>query len=247
MLAALIFDIDGTVAETEEIHRLAFNAAFAAAGLPWHWNREFYRKLLVIAGGKERLAHFISAYAPEHGADVDIARLHADKTARYVAMIDEGTAPLRPGVARLLDEAGRAGVPVAIATTTSMPNVEALLRAKLGPDSVSAFAAIGAGDVVPAKKPAPDIYRYVLERLGLSADACIAFEDSANGLNAARAAGLATVVTPSLYTDADDFTGALAVVSDLGERTEPYRHLAGAGANDTMVTLDGLKRWVSGG
>ena len=160
-------------------------------------------------------------------------------------MIDGGAAELRPGVACLLGEALRSGVPVAIATTTSLPNVEALLRATLGVDGPAVFTVIGAGDVVPAKKPAPDIYAYVLEKLGLPPKACLAIEDSTIGLRAAHAAGIATIVTPSLYTDKEDFSGALAVVSDLGEPGAPYRHLAGAGASDTMVTIDSLARWTA--
>ncbi|CAH2602169.1 Protein CbbY, plasmid [Rhodovastum atsumiense] len=243
MPPALIFDVDGTLAETEELHRQAFNQTFAAAGLPWHWDRALYRRLLAVAGGKERLAAFVAAQAPERAGEVDIPALHAAKTARYTQMIAAGAVTLRPGIARLLAEARQAGVPVAIATTTSLPNVEALLRATLGEAGPGAFAVIGAGDVVPAKKPAPDIYAHVLRRLAIPASACIAFEDSTIGLAAARAAGIPTVVTPSLYTDEDDFTGALAVVSDLGDPQAPYRHLAGAGAGDGMVTIDTLARW----
>jgi len=240
---ALIFDVDGTLAETEELHRQAFNATFSAENLPWHWDAAAYRRLLDVAGGKERIAHFLKS-GPE-GADRAagrIADLHAAKTERYTALVAAGAA-LRPGVARLIREARAAGVPLAIATTTSLPNVEALLQSSLGPDALGLFAAIGAGDVVPAKKPAPDIYNYVLARLGLPAAGCVAFEDSTNGVRSARAAGLPTVVTPGLYTEGDDFSGALAVLSDLGEPGAPYRHIAGAGADDPMVTLAALARW----
>ncbi|WP_026380620.1 HAD-IA family hydrolase [Afifella pfennigii] len=245
MLAALIFDVDGTLSETEELHRNAFNETFAAAGLPWRWNRSLYGELLAVAGGKERLSHFLAAHAPLNPGKVDIAALHAAKTQRYAAMVADGQASLRPGVARLLRDATEAGVPVAIATTTSLENVEALLEATLGGDAATAFAAIGAGDVVPAKKPAPDIYAYVLHRLGLRAEDCVALEDSHNGLAAARAAGIATVVTPSLYTRQDDFGGALAVTSDLGEAEAPYHHLAGKGDGEPMVTIDALRRWLA--
>jgi HAD superfamily hydrolase (TIGR01509 family) len=243
--AALIFDVDGTLAETEELHRQAFNAAFAADKLTWHWDVALYRRLLDVAGGKERIAHFLTS-APE-GAELvadRIADLHAAKTARYTALVAAG-ATLRPGVARLIFEAKTAGVPLAIATTTSLPNVEALLSAAFGADATGLFDVIGAGDVVPAKKPAPDIYNHVLEKLELPPHRCVAFEDSTNGVRAARAAGIPTVVTPGLYTDGDDFAGALAVLSDLGEPDAPYRHLAGAGENDGMVTLPALGRWSS--
>ncbi len=242
---ALIFDVDGTLAETEELHRQAFNETFAAELLPWVWDRVAYRRLLDVAGGKERIAHFLASQpgGAERAAG-RIAELHAAKTQRYTALAAVG-APLRPGVARLIMETRQAGVRLAIATTTSLPNVEALLGSAFGPDAMALFDIVGAGDVVPAKKPAPDIYCHVLERLGLPAGACVAFEDSTNGVKAARGAGLATVVTPGIYTEGDDFTGALAVLSDLGEPDAPYRHLAGAGASDTMVTLETLRRWMT--
>jgi len=242
--SAMIFDVDGTLSETEELHRQAFNEIFAAEKLPWHWDAADYRRLLDVAGGKERIAHFLAAQ-PD-GADRAVGRiaeLHAAKTARYSALIAAGAA-LRPGVERLIREAKAAGVRLAIATTTSLPNVEALLGASLGRDAIALFEVIGAGDVVPAKKPAPDIYQYVLERLALPASACVAFEDSTNGVRAARGAGLATIVTQGMYTEGDDFAGALAVLSDLGEPDAPYRHLAGAGAGDRLVTLDALGRWL---
>ncbi|BBF92899.1 HAD-IA family hydrolase [Blastochloris tepida] len=248
-LAALIFDIDGTVSETEELHRRAFNDVFADVGLPWHWDIDLYRDLLDVAGGKERLAHFIATHA-ESAPDVAsrIAELHAAKTARYAALIAGGAARLRPGIARLMRQAEEAGLRLAIATTTSLPNVEALLCATLGPGAVGRFAVIGAGDMVAAKKPAPDIYQYVLDAMALPPGACVAFEDSANGLVAARAAGLPTLVTPSLYTAHQIGTGAfedaLATVSDLGEPDAPYRHIAGAGRCEGMVTIEAIERWL---
>jgi HAD superfamily hydrolase (TIGR01509 family) len=242
--AALIFDVDGTLAETEELHRQAFNETFAAAGLDWHWNRAAYRKLLEVAGGKERIAHYIAVTPGCSAADAGrIAELHAAKTHRYTELVAAGAAPLRPGVARLIAEARHAGIPLAIATTTSQPNVEALIEASFGKQCRAAFAVIGAGDVVPAKKPAPDIYHYVLDRLALRAESCIAFEDSVNGLKSAQAAGVPTVVTPGIYTAGDPFDGALATLSDLGEPAAPYVHLSGAGRGDAMVTLAALRRW----
>lgn len=246
-LKALIFDVDGTLAETEEVHRLAFNAAFAAAGLDWAWDRELYRKLLEVAGGKERMAHYAEAYRLEEVEQVLplIGGLHRDKTARYAAMVSAGHVPLRPGIRRLIAEARAAGTLVAIATTTSPDNVTALLGVGLGPGAAGWFGSIGAGDIVPAKKPAPDIYLHVLDELGIAPDEAIAFEDSRNGLLAAQGAGLRTVVTPGLYTDGGDFSGAWSVVSDLGEPDVPYRHIGGLGAGDPMVSLARLKRWLA--
>jgi HAD superfamily hydrolase (TIGR01509 family) len=218
-IEALIFDVDGTLAETEEIHRLAFNAAFAAAGLDWSWDQALYRELLSVTGGKERMAHYVSTHDPRSIERVMplIPGLHRDKTVRYAEMIAGGEIVLRPGIASLIEEAHGSGVKLAIATTTSADNVEALIKATLGAEALGWFAVIGAGDVVPAKKPAPDIYLWVLDRLGMGADQAVAFEDSRNGLLAAARAGLRTVVTPGLYTNGADFSEAAVLADDLGE------------------------------
>lgn len=223
-LQALIFDVDGTLADTErDGHRIAFNLAFEEAGLPWRWDVRRYGELLAVTGGKERMTHYARQHAPELAArpefDTLIRKLHTLKTQHYVHLVQTGRLPLRPGVAALIRDARAAGVRLAIATTTSPENVSALLRTSLSPDAENWFAAIGAGDVVPAKKPAPDIYHWVLERLGLSPTACLALEDSANGLKASLAAGVPTVVTENDYTRGQDFSGALAVLPDLGHTT----------------------------
>ena len=225
MLEALIFDVDGTLADTErDGHRPAFNAAFAEAGLAWHWNEALYGDLLEVTGGKERIRFFCELHAPEFlqslDADARIRELHASKTRHYVKLCAQGI-PLRPGVEALLREAHDAGLRLGIATTTTPENVTALLPA----DVMALFDIVGAGDTVPNKKPAPDIYLWVLQQLGLPAPACLAIEDSANGLKASRAAGLATVITLTDYTRDHDFSGALAVLPDLGRVTVPLlRH-----------------------
>ena len=223
-LQALIFDVDGTLADTEqEGHRPAFNAAFAAAGLPWHWNETDYGKLLAVAGGLERLRHYVGRRHPEflerQGADEALRRLHEDKSRRYLAMATAGRIPLRPGVADLIREALAARVRLAIATTTGPANVTALLRAALDPAAPSWFEVIGAGDAVARKKPAPDIYRWVLQGLALPAAACLAVEDSALGLRAALGAGLPTVVVENAQSRGQDFRGALAVLPDFSGLT----------------------------
>ncbi len=209
-LQALIFDVDGTLAETEELHRRSFNEAFAAAGLSWHWDQPLYAKLLEVTGGKERIAHFIDAYGQTPELDTAaIAALHADKTKRYAALIDQGDIALRPGIASLLQEAAAQNIRLAIATTTSRSNVDALLRATL---PTNPFEVIAAGDEVGAKKPAPDIYQLALQRLGLPPDTCVAIEDTLNGLRSAQAAGLRCIMTPSVYGGTGPFPGALRVV-----------------------------------
>ncbi len=218
----LIFDVDGTLADTERYgHRPAFNAVFAEHGLNWYWDEVLYGRLLSITGGKERIRHYAEVHAPEIAARPDFAdlvqKLHQAKTAHYVRRVEAGRIPLRPGIVRLITEARRAGVGLAIATTTSPENVEALLRATLGEEAPGWFAAIGAGDVVPTKKPAPDIHRWVLDRLDRLAAGCLAIEDSENGLKSALSAGLRCLVTVNDYTAGQDFSGALSVLNDLGD------------------------------
>jgi len=221
-LQALIFDVDGTLADTEEAHRCAFNDAFAQLGLDWNWSRPQYAHLLLTAGGKERLAAYIATLPVDAAQRRTLAgrieAIHRAKTQHYTRMVH-----LRDGVGRLLDDATRSGVALAIATTTSFANVDALLCTALGPGALGRFAVIGAGENAVRKKPAPDIYQYVLRRLDAAADACVAIEDSANGLRAAKAAGLFTIVTPSYWTRTEDFSAADLVLPSLGsaERALP--------------------------
>lgn len=214
-MKALIFDVDGTLAETEGAHLDAFNEAFAGAGLPWRWSEAEYTRLLTTTGGKERIARYVRE-AGGDPADFPIAALHRDKTVRYTGRIARGGIALRPGVAELIAEAQALGLGLAIATTTSPENVEALIRATLGADMTEIFPVVAAGDMVGAKKPAPDVYLLALERLGVAAADCVAFEDSRNGLLAAKAAGIFTVVTPGRFTAQEDFTGADRLVERLG-------------------------------
>lgn len=219
MPKAIIFDVDGTLAETEDLHRKAFNRAFAEYGLSWHWDRSLYRDLLEVSGGKERIRHYddqqIADHLPAADRDRFIREMHGVKTGIYTQMVAAGEAHLRPGVRELIESAAANGLRLAIATTTSLPNVEALLGAAFGTRGMDYFEAVCAGDVVAHKKPAPDIYLMALEELGLAASDCIAIEDSRNGLLSARQAGIPTIVTPGIYTRDQDFTEAMLVAASL--------------------------------
>ena len=242
-LKAIIFDVDGTLADTErDGHRVAFNETFQRAGLGWHWSEATYGNLLTIAGGKERIRFFIDHFQPPLPDTKDmpglIAELHQAKTQRYRAVIQRGEITLRPGVARLIHGARAAGTRLAIATTSHLDNAIALLETTLGPEAPAWFEVIAAGDIVPHKKPAPDIYQYVLAELGLLPQHCVVIEDSDQGLQAAKAVGLTVTITLNTYTRHHDFTGADLVLSHLGEPDSPFTVLAGPGQGTTHFTLD---------
>ncbi|CAN1531906.1 COG0637 Predicted phosphatase/phosphohexomutase [Paracoccaceae bacterium] len=222
MLKALIFDVDGTICETEEIHRAAFNRAFAETGLNLFWTVEDYRRLLRTTGGKERMRRHRQDRGLAQPDDEAIVRLHLLKTQYYVAALARGGIAPRPGVRELVSAARQNGLALAIATTTSPANVEGLVQAIWGQPAHQVFDVIAAGDEVAAKKPAPDVYLLALHRLGLPPDAANALEDSRNGLDSARAAGLRVVVTPSTYTATEDFSGADAVVASLADWKQTF-------------------------
>jgi len=226
-IKAIIFDVDGTLADTEDGHRKSFNKAFAENGLDWNWDVALYDKLLKVTGGKERIKYFVSdfltGYTRPDNFDDFVKHLHKVKTAHYTAMLREGQIPLRPGIKQLMDDARAAGIKLAIATTTTPENVSALLEVGLGKDWESYFAANGCGDIVPHKKPAPDIYFWVLEKLKLAPEECIALEDSNNGLRSALAAGIKTYVTTNPYTHWHDFDGAAGIFDDLSDLDDFYR------------------------
>ena len=233
-LKALIFDVDGTLAETErDGHRPAFNQAFVDAGLDWNWSTEKYGELLEVSGGKERMRAFIESMPdfvlPEGFSDRTefIRSLHATKTKYYTQYAIEGRIPLRPGVERLLNEAREKGVRLAIATTTTPANVQALLSSTLGVESMHWFEVIAAGDMVPHKKPAPDVFEYALSHLDLPPENCLGFEDTNNGLLSATQTGLKTIVTVNDYTRTQDFSKATLVISDLGEPDAPFQVVSG--------------------
>jgi HAD superfamily hydrolase (TIGR01509 family) len=243
-LEALIFDVDGTLAETErDGHRVAFNLAFEEFDLPWRWPVGLYGQLLRVAGGKERICHYLRRYRSDFDGDdrtieeLAIA-LHRAKTKHFQTLVERNVIPLRPGVRRLLEAARQEGVRLAIATTSAKDSVIPLLEHLLGPESPAWFELIAAGDMVPAKKPAPDIYNMVVETMDLSPATCLAIEDSQQGLEAATAAGLTTVVTVNDYTRDHSLRSARLVINHLGEPNLPFEVLGGDAGNAYYFSLD---------
>jgi HAD superfamily hydrolase (TIGR01509 family) len=246
-LEALIFDVDGTLADTErDGHRVAFNLAFKDAGLDWDWSVALYGGLLTVTGGKERIRHYLEHYNRNFKAPSDldgfIAGLHAAKTQHYTRMLSEGLIPMRRGVIRLIREAKEEGLRLAIATTTTPANVSALLQHSLDPDSEAWFEVIAAGDVVPAKKPAPDIYLWAMQQMDLKPEACLAIEDSYNGVQSASGASIKSIlVTTNGYTQEDNFNGASLVIDQLGEPDQPFRVVRGEADGYHYANIDMLR------
>jgi len=217
-LQCLLWDVDGTLADTErDGHRVAFNLAFRDAGIDREWDVATYGELLAVTGGKERIRFDYERRGLEPPSAAEIARLHAAKTVCYQQLISEGKIPLRTGVLRLLAEAWEAGITLGVATTTTPAALDALIEHSLGGEWFDRFSVLAAGDIVPAKKPAPDIYHHALDALNVDAGHCLALEDSGNGWRAAQAAGLKCAVTINSYTHAHDFDGADLVVSEFGD------------------------------
>lgn len=241
-LQALIFDVDGTLAETErDGHRVAFNQAFQSYHLDWHWSVDLYGKLTQISGGKERLRYYLEQYKPTFKPDLPldefIKELHQTKTEFYRQLLTTGSIPLRLGVKRLINEARNKGIRLAIATTSAYPNALALIEKHLDP---SWFEVIAAGDIVTHKKPAPDIYYYVLDKLKLEPEDCLVFEDTEHGLIAATKAGLKTIITINDYTKNQDFNKAFWVLDHLGEPEQPCQILQGKYANFNLINIEQL-------
>ncbi|MFX1676985.1 HAD-IA family hydrolase [Paraburkholderia sp. A2WS-5] len=248
-MQALIFDVDGTMADTEAVHREAFNAAFAEVRLDWHWDEALYTRLLNVAGGKERIERYWRCVEPEETdgkrMKETIAAIHAIKTRYYTERVQGGAVALRPGIARLIDEANAASLPLAIATTTTTTNLDALLSGPLGAGWRKRFAAVCDASSAPVKKPAPDVYYAVLQQIGVPAAACLALEDSENGLRAACAAGIPAVITTNAYTESQCFDGALRVLPHLGDPRQPLPESV-AGAEGGWVDLASLRRLHGG-
>ncbi len=220
-MKAIIFDCDGVLVDTErDGHRVAFNRAFQALGIDAEWDVPLYGRLLLVAGGKERMRSYFDEYGWPAGRaethDELIALLHKTKTNIFSDIIASGQLPLRPGIQRIVDEAIAAGVRLGVCTTSAAQAIDGVLDL-LGPARKAKFEFVHAGDVVSRKKPDPEIYELAKTSLGLPVWECIVIEDSRNGLLAATGAGLPCLITTSAYTTEEDFHEAAAVVPELGE------------------------------
>ena len=242
-LKALLFDVDGTLSDTErDGHRVAFNQAFNEYNLDWNWSIDTYGELLAVTGGKERMKFFSEKYlnpdALPDNLDRLIPELHQAKTRHYTELLAGGAIPLRPGVERLINEARQRGFRMAIVTTTTPENVTALLTHTLGVESIEWFEVIAAGDIVPAKKPAADIYTYAMEAMKLTADECIAFEDSENGIKSSTGANLATIITINDYTKDHNFSEACIVLDQMGEPGQAFSVIKGNAEGATYLDCE---------
>lgn len=224
-LRALLFDLDGTLVDSEELHRQSFNQAFLKFGLGWSWSPEVYAGLLNVSGGVDRISVHIDRL-PMPPAEADRLRalipgLHREKTRLYGEFVAAGGGRVRPGIARLFAEARADGIKIGIAATSAITNVQTMLGAVFDAEARKAIGAVAGADLVERKKPAPDIYRLLMSMLWVAAEQCVALEDSSNGLAAAKAAGLVTIVTPSRWTRAQDFTAADLLLERLGDPEDP--------------------------
>ncbi|MBK8446787.1 MAG: HAD-IA family hydrolase [Micropruina sp.] len=247
---ALILDCDGVLADTEKDgHLVAFNQVFEEAGYPFRWSEDEYADLLKVGGGKERMRHYLSLH-PElelpGSDDLDslLAEVHRRKSYDYQQIVNSGRIPGRPGVRRLVEDALDHGWRVAIASTSAVSSVEAVAVAVFGQATRDRLFGIYGGDIVQAKKPAPDIYLYALEQLGLRPDQAVVVEDSESGAKAAEAAGIKHIVTVSHFTVDDPFPAASVVVGDLGEPGAPAQVLAGEDVRDAdgLISYESLQR-----
>ena len=240
-LKAIIFDVDGTLANTEETHRQSFNSAFDEFGLGFHWSEQEYADLLSISGGRERITAYLKTRDFNIKGDINLRdfalRLHQRKSEIYRENLIAGHVGLRSGVLRLITEAKQKGIKLGIATATSKSNVKTLLQHNMGNNALTQFDAVVTSDIVKDKKPSPAVYQFVLAELGLTPETCIAIEDTMNGNKAACASGLKTIITTHAFTIDNDFTGASLVINQLGEPDMPFSVISGNSYGNTYVDV----------
>jgi len=246
-LKALLFDVDGTLADTEKDgHRMAFNVAFKEKGLDWEWDEKLYGELLSVSGGKERMTHYAKNYLNDFKMDnheESIKILHRNKTNYYIELLKQSKIELRVGVKRLIEEAKSQNMRMAIVTTTSFENVQYLVENTLGKNAMDYFELIACGDIVPDKKPAPDIYLWALEKMKLNANEVLAFEDSYNGVTSATTSHIKTIATINEYTKNEDTSKAELIINQLGDKENPMQVIQGDGLGYEYINMEMIKKW----
>jgi HAD superfamily hydrolase (TIGR01509 family) len=260
MTKTLIFDCDGVLADTErDGHLVAFNQMWRENGVDWQWSVDQYAEKVKIGGGKERMFSlgqdddFRAVYDVPESQDEwweTVAGWHKRKSEIYKELIASGALPGRPGVKRLAEEAYDQGWTLVVCSTSALPSVEAVLHHVMGEETAAKFAGVFAGDMVKAKKPAPDIYNLAVEQLDLDPSACVVVEDSRNGLLASVAAGMNTIVTYNQLTQDEDFSEADIVVSSLGDPDSEETVVSKNRSNADLqgyVSVDDLEAILAGG
>ena len=245
-LNAILFDVGGTIAESEEIHRVSFNEAFKEFGLNWYWDEAIYRELVFIGGGKERIKHYITRAWPEMLKQKNLTKyiesVHKIKGQIYEEFLNDSQLKARPGIIRLLKELKNGKIRLAIVSDTTEENLINLFKKGLGINPIEWFEILAHGGCTIQKKPSPDIYLWTLERLKLPPESCLAIEDAPRGVDSAIDAGLKVLVTPSIYTLEEKFEKSSLLLSHLGEPEEPFNVIKGDAFGHSFVDLDLLKK-----
>lgn len=245
-LNAILFDVGGTIAESEEIHRVSFNEAFKEFGLNWYWDEAIYRELVFIGGGKERIKHYITRAWPEMLKQKNLTKyiesVHKIKGQIYEEFLNDSQLKARPGIIRLLKELKNEKIRLAIVSDTTEENLINLFKKGLGINPIEWFEILAHGGCTIQKKPSPDIYLWTLERLKLPPELCLAIEDAPRGVDSAIDAGLKVLVTPSIYTLEEKFEKSSLLLSHLGEPEEPFNVIKGDAFGHSFVDLDLLKK-----
>ena len=245
-LSAVLFDVDGTFAETEDYHRKSFNESFKEFGLDWFWDEAIYKELINIGGGKERIMYHLKKAWPEMLGYKNLSNyidsIHKIKNEIYEDYIKESKIETRPGVIRLIKELKKNKIKVALVSSTSEINLINLFKLGLKIEADKYFDLIAHGDCTRLKKPSSEIYEWALEKLQLPPDACISIEDSPRGLESSFGANIKTIITPSKLTKDEDFKGAKLVVSDLGEPKVPFKKISGNNFDYNYVSVGLLKK-----
>ena len=246
LLSAVLFDVDGTISETEDFHRKSFNEAFKEFNLDWFWDEAIYKELINVGGGKERIEYHINRAWPEmldiKNLNKYIKSIHDTKNEIYGDLMKENKVIFRPGILRLIHDLKKNKVKVALVSSASEKNFISLFKDGLKTDHKRLFDFIAHGDLTKNKKPSPEIYEWTLEKLRLPSSGCIAIEDSPRGLDSALKANLKVVITPSKLSINEDFTGAKLVISDLGEENRPFNIIKGSAFNHKLINFKLLSK-----